>query len=120
MGVAVRWFALVFALVLGATGAGALLAPDSGSLSTAGAYAWFHLGGALAGLAAFGWSRGAAAPAFLLVFGALDLYQAAASALGWFPVEAFRWKPADDLAHLILGPLLVGAGAVGLGVRRRP
>ena len=57
--------------------------------------------------------RGRPAPirAFLVGFGAIDLYQALASHQHWFPESLFRWTPADDRLHLTVGTALVVLGA---------
>lgn len=52
-------------------------------------------------------------------FGAIDLYQAAASALGWFPIAVFRWTRVDDAAHVVLGLALIGIGLFGAGSESR-
>lgn len=45
-------------------------------------------------------------------FGLLDLYQALASRRHWFPEPWFRWKPADDRQHVMLGAALVAVGGL--------
>jgi hypothetical protein len=120
MTVFVRWTALVFSLVLVYAGVSALVAPGAGAMSTAPAYAWFHLAGAVVGVWAFALAQGAWSPAFLAAFGLLDLYQGAASVLGWFPIAFFRWTPADDLVHFVLGTVLVVGGILGFRTRKRP
>lgn len=105
MRTAVRLVVAALALVLGGAALGAGEAP---------AYAAFHAVAAVLALAAALVARGTAAPAFCLALGAADLYQAVASAAGWFPREAFRWTPTDDVVHLVLGPLLLVLGAAAL------
>jgi hypothetical protein len=116
----VRWCALGFALLLGWVGSQALLFPDAAAAtSQAPGYAWFHAVGAVVGLVAFTLERGRWSPVFLLAFGVADLYQAAASAWGWFPRDEFRWTKADDGLHLTLGAALVVLGALGARARRK-
>jgi len=45
--------------------------------------------------------------AFNICFGLIDLYQALASFMNWFPENYFQWKIADDILHLIIGAVLV-------------
>lgn len=52
-----------------------------------------------------------AARAFLVGFGLIDLYQALASHQHWAPKALFRWTPTDDLLHLVIGVVLIAAGA---------
>lgn len=103
-----RWTAIALALLLFVAAA----------FDRVVVYAAFHAGaGGLAVLSAL-FSRGRYASAFLLLFGAIDLYQATASTLGWFPRELFHYTPTDDLAHWVLGTLLVALGGFGLRLRR--
>jgi hypothetical protein len=88
------------------------VAPGRGSTSTAPAYNGFHLAFGVLGLALSVWGDGTAIRAFLVGFGALDLYQALASSQHWFPESLFRWMPADDVLHLVIGVGLVVAGVV--------
>ena len=48
--------------------------------------------------------------AFNIGFGAIDLYQAAASYLHIFPERQFRWKRSDDILHIVIGLGLVAVG----------
>jgi hypothetical protein len=115
----VRWATLAFSLLLVAAG-WPLVAPDpAAALSQAPAYAVFHLVGAAAGLALFAWNRGALSPWFALVFGLLDLYQALAASLHWFPQSIFQWTATDDVVHLVYGTALVALGALALVFPRR-
>jgi Domain of unknown function (DUF4383) len=101
----------VFGPVLIVTGILGFLVPQrKAATSGAPAYNIFHLifGGVGIACAA---SRGRRpAQAFNIGFGALDLYQAAASRRGWFPQRWFRWKTADDVLHVGIGVGLIVAG----------
>ena len=102
-----------FGPVLIATGIlGFVLPPSLSLMSGAPAYNLFHIFfGALG--AALAWRGGNAACArFNIAFGALDLYQLAASFRHWFPWEQIRWTRADDVLHLILGLALVALGLI--------
>lgn len=115
----VRWTVLGFCLVLIAAGLPPLLAPgSSGLLSAAPAYAWFHLVSAAVGIVLVLATGGRGAPAFALAFGLADLYQAVASAQGWFPRDLFLWTPTDDRLHWTLGAALVLLGGLGVRFRR--
>lgn len=72
----------------------------------------------LAAIALATFRRGSPAIAFNLTFGAIDLWQAVAGPLGWFPSAAFGLKPADHVVHAILGPLFVGVGSGGASAVR--
>lgn len=103
----------LFGAVLALTGIlGFLLPPEKSLMSGAPAYNVFHL---IAGAVGIWAARKACrAAAFNLGFGLIDLYQALASFLGWFPLSYFRWTRADDVLHVLLGPLLAALGARGL------
>jgi len=107
-----RWIAGAFAGLLILIGVLGFLAPDRGSTSTAPAYNVFHLAFGVLGLALAVWSDEPAIRAFLVGFGAIDLYQALASQQHWFPATLFRWTPTDDLLHLVIGVGLVVAGVL--------
>jgi hypothetical protein len=105
----------LFGPVLILTGALGFGVPERLSLmSGAFGYNVFHLcfGVLGTGLAFLGPPRGAVL--FNLGFGLVDLYQAGASALGTFPSELFRYRLADDVAHVLIGALLVTLGLAGL------
>ncbi|MBI4348113.1 MAG: hypothetical protein HY553_14745 [Elusimicrobia bacterium] len=106
----------IFGPVLLAAGAlGFAIPPEHALFSGAPWYNVFHIAFGLAATAiAFRGSDGGAA-AFNAAFGAIDLYQAVASRLAWFPAAQFRWTRWDDAAHVLLGLALV---AVGLSRRR--
>lgn len=113
----VRWTVFVFSLALLAVGTLALVNPG-GLSSSAPPYAIFHLAAALIGLVSFAVYKGSFAPLFAFVFGWIDLYQGAASALAWFPKEQFQWTPVDDGLHWALGSVLVVLGGVGFFAQR--
>ncbi len=115
----VRWTVLAFSFVLLVAGVSPLVNPNPGPTSTAPAYAFFHLGAALVGLAAFAIAKGRFAPVFAGMFGLVDLYQALASAFGWFPKDQFQWTQVDDGLHWSLGLVLVLLGVVGWIFRPR-
>jgi hypothetical protein len=104
-----RWFTAGFAVLL------LVAAVTDRNLP----YAIFHALAAVLALVAVQGARGRYAWVFLLVFGLVDLYQATASALDWFPEAWFQWSAADDLAHLTLGPLLLALGLAGRFFPRR-
>jgi len=106
-----RWVLGVFAALLILVGVLGSLNPDAGGRSsTAPAYNVFHLTFGVLGLALAVWGDPGAVRAFLVGFGLIDLYQALASRLHWFPEAAFRWTPTDDLLHLVIGVALIAAG----------
>jgi hypothetical protein len=107
-----RWVLGGFAVLLIAVGALGFQ-PSDGPMSTshAPAYNVFHLAFGVAGVAFAVWGDQSAAQAFLVGFGLIDLYQALASHLHWLPEAWFRWTPTDDLLHLVIGVLLIAAGA---------
>lgn len=106
----------VFAPVLILTGALGFVLPP-GPMSAAPAYNVFHVVfGVIGGLCVLS-GRMPAIRAFNVGFGAIDLYQAAASALDLFPDVHFQWKTADDVLHVVIGAALI---AVGLSGRSGP
>lgn len=102
-----------FSVLLVAVGVlGFLPAGERGSSSNAPAYNVFHLLFGVIGLALAAWGNSSATRAFLIGFGAIDLYQALASRQHWFPEAWFRWTPTDDRLHLVVGVLLIAAGVL--------
>lgn len=101
---------IVFAPLLILTGVAGFLIPKNKSLTSgAPAYNVFHIIFGIAGLLVathhydqIRW--------FNIGFGLIDLYQAAASHLHWFPEKYFRWKRADDILHIVIGAGLVLVG----------
>jgi len=101
----------VFAPVLIATGLlGWLLPPGLSVMSGAIPYDVFHLAFGVLGLAVVLGRSARLSALFNLGFGAIDLFQAVAGLVGFFPAELFALRPADHAAHLILGALLVTFG----------
>lgn len=106
----------VFAPILILAGIGGFVMPP-GPMSSAPAYNIFHIiFGSVGLLLVFG-RRQFLIRAFNIGFGLIDLYQALASPAGWFPIQYFQWKTADDVLHIIIGGALV---AIGLFARERP
>ncbi len=111
----------LFGPVLVVTGAlGFVLPPSAALMSGAAPYNVFHIAFGLLGSALAFKSSARHAAMFNLGFGAVDLYQAAASFAKLPPAEAFAYKPADDVLHVVLGLALVGVGALGLWGRPKP
>jgi hypothetical protein len=101
----------VFGPVLIATGvAGLTLPPGLSPMSGAAPYDIFHIIFGTLGLAIVLARSARFARLFNLGFGAVDLYQAVAGAVGFFPAGAFGLRPADHLVHVVLGLLLVVFG----------
>lgn len=107
----IQWVVGGFAVLLVGVGVlGILPAGDRGTTSNAPAYNVFHLAFGALGLALAAWGDSTAARVFLVGFGVIDLYQALASRQHWFPETHFRWTPADDRLHGVVGVLLIAAG----------
>jgi hypothetical protein len=108
----------VFGPVLIVTGLLGLVLPAGMSLmSVALPYDVFHIAFGLLGTSIALSRRPGAAALFNLGFGAIDLYQALAGALGLFPAALFALRPADHVVHVVLGAALVMIGALGLARR---
>lgn len=104
----------VFAPVLVLVGILGFVIPENKSLTSgAPAYNVFHIAFGLLGLGCLLQGESTLIRAFNIGFGLIDLYQAAASFLGWFPRKQFRWKRADDILHIVVGFGLVLAGLLG-------
>jgi hypothetical protein len=107
------WVLIVFAPILILAGVLGFIIPDKKALTSgAPAYNIFHILFGLAGIMIathhhdqIRW--------FNVGFGIIDLYQAAASKLHWFPEAQFRWKRADDILHVVIGLALVLVGFFG-------
>ena len=101
---------LVFAPLLILTGIlGFIIPPKKGLTSGAPAYNIFHIIFGLAGIMIathhYDYIR-----TFNIGFGLIDLYQAPASFLHFFPEKYFQWKRADDVLHIVVGGALVAVG----------
>jgi hypothetical protein len=92
---------------------GFVVPPKRALTSGAPAYNVFHLTFGVLGIVIALGGSDAAARAFNIGFGAIDLYQAAASRRGWFPRRWFRWTRVDDVLHVVIGIALVAVGVVG-------
>ncbi len=100
---------LIFAPLLILTGVlGFVIPREKGLTSGAPAYNIFHIVFGLLGLGLV-YSR-SGVRLFNVGFGLIDLYQAAASFLHFFPEKQFQWKRADDILHVVVGLALVLIG----------
>jgi len=100
---------LVFAPLLVLTGVlGFIIPREKGLTSGATPYNIFHIFFGLLGLWLAYSHNGI--HLFNVVFGAIDLYQAAASFLHLFPEKQFQWKRTDDILHIVIGLALVLIG----------
>jgi hypothetical protein len=101
----------VFGPLLIATGVSGLLLPAGLSLmSGAVPYDVFHIIFGALGLAIVLAKSARLAALYNLGFGAIDLYQALAGAVGFFPAGPFGLRPADHVVHVLFGLLLVAFG----------
>ncbi len=99
----------IFAPLLILTGIlGFIIPKEKGLTSGAPAYNIFHIVFGLLGLGLVYSQSGV--HLFNVVFGMIDLYQAAASFLHLFPEKQFQWKRADDILHIVIGLALVLVG----------
>ena len=103
---------LIFAPILVLAGLAGFIIPERKSLTSgARSYNVFHIVFGMVGIAIVCFALDTSAVRwFNAGFGIIDLYQAAASRMNWFPVEYFKWKQADDVLHIIIGLLLVIVG----------
>ena len=102
---------LIFASLLVITGVLGFLIPERKSLTSgAAAYNIFHIAFGLLGIAFVVSQNDYLIRAFNIGFGLIDLYQALASKMHWFPIEQFKWKKADDVLHIVVGLALVLVG----------
>jgi len=102
----------VFGPVLILTGVtGLILPPGLSLMSGAAPYDIFHIVFGTLGLAIVLARSARYAALFNLGFGAVDLFQAVAGVVGFFPAGPFGLRPADHVVHLVLGALLVVFGA---------
>jgi hypothetical protein len=101
----------VFAPILVVVGIlGFVIPPEKAMTSGAPLYNAFHLVFGLIGIALAFTGDDSAIRMFNIGFGAIDLYQAAASRRHWWPESIFRWTKVDDLLHIVVGLLLVIVG----------
>lgn len=100
---------LIFAPVLILTGISGFILPD-GLMSNAPSYNIFHLVFGIIGLGCVFSKKQNLIRGFNISFGIIDLYQALASFLDWFPEQYFQWKTADDILHVLIGGALIGIG----------
>lgn len=101
----------VFAPLLLIVGILGFVIPERKSLTSgAPTYNVFHITFGLIGLAILFSNQASWIKFFNVAFGAIDLYQAAASLLGLFPIKHFKWKRADDVLHIAIGAFLVIVG----------
>jgi hypothetical protein len=105
---------LIFAPVLVVAGVLGFVVPAHlGLVSGAPAYNVFHIVFGVAGLLIALSRYEPAIRAFNVGFGAIDLYQAVASALHLVPESAFRWTRVDDVLHVVIGIALIVIGLRG-------
>lgn len=103
----------IFAPLLILTGIiGFILPASAGLMSGAPAYNIFHTAAGLVGFLVILLKSGRSARAFNITFGAIDIYQALASFAHLFPVAYFRWRPADDILHVVFGVGLILVGCL--------
>jgi hypothetical protein len=107
-----RWILVVLAPLLVVVGVLGFVQHGEGSTSSAPAYNVFHLVFGAVGLLVVVFGDNGSARAFNVAFGVIDLYQALASRMGWFPRDLFRWRPLDDALHVAIGAALVLVGLV--------
>jgi hypothetical protein len=99
----------ILAPIILIAGIGGFFIPYSKAIfSGAPAYNIFHIIAAIIAFACLFSKSVAAVRAFNLIFGLIDLYQAAAGFLLFFPIKQFLYRPADNYIHVVLGLVLVG------------
>jgi hypothetical protein len=107
------WVLLIFAPLLILVGILGFFIPQKKSLTSgAPAYNVFHIVFGLIGILIMVFGGDNAMRTFNFGFGLIDLYQYVASRWRFFPREYFRWKPADDLLHLVIGAILVAVAVL--------
>ena len=102
----------VLAPILILAGCTGFVLPD-GFLSNAPAYNVFHIVFGAIGLVLIFAQNQNQIRAFNIGFGLIDLYQALASFMDWFPESYFQWRRVDDFLHIIIGTILVLIGLFG-------
>ena len=100
---------LIFAPVLILTGILGFVLPET-VLSGAPAYNVFHIIFGVIGLLSVLSKREVLIRGFNISFGLIDLYQAAASFMNWYPESHFRWRTGDDVLHIVIGAALILIG----------
>ena len=108
----------VFAPILILAGGLGFVLPE-GLMSNAPAYNVFHIVFGVIGLLLVFARNQNQIRAFNIGFGLIDLYQALASFMDWFPESYFQWKTADDILHIIIGAVLVLIGLFGKGKSKK-
>jgi hypothetical protein len=103
----------VFAPILVVVGIlGFVIPADKAATSGAPAYNVFHLAFGALGIVLAIVGNDAAIRSFNIGFGVIDLYQALASRLHWWPARIFRWTRIDDVLHVVIGVALVVIGVL--------
>lgn len=104
----------VFAPLLIVVGILGFIVPANKSLTSGESpYNIFHIMFGVLGVGILLLGNGSYIRAFIIGFGLIDLYQAAASYLHLFPEQLFKWKRADDVLHVVIGAGLVIVGLLG-------
>jgi hypothetical protein len=104
------WVLIILAPLLVLIGVAGFLIPSEKSLTSgAPAYNVFHILFGIAGILVATHHHDQIRY-FNIGFGLIDLYQAAASYMNWFPQKYFKWSRVDDLLHIIIGSGLVLVG----------
>lgn len=106
------WTLLIFAPILILTGILGFILPE-GLMSNAPSYNIFHIIFGAIGLLSVLSKRQNLIRGFNIGFGLIDLYQALASFMHWFPEQYFQWKTGDDILHILIGGALVLIGLFG-------
>lgn len=96
------WTLLIFAPILMLTGILGFIVSE-GLMSNSPGYNIFHLLFGAIGLFSVLSQRQNLIRGFNLGFGLIDLYQAVASFMHWFPESYFQWKTSDDILHILIG-----------------
>jgi hypothetical protein len=105
---------LVFGPLLILVGILGFVIPESKAMTSGAApYNVFHIVFGVVGTSIALVGSNGPIRAFVIGFGAIDLYQALASRASLFPKRHFRWKPADDILHVVVGAALVVIGIAG-------
>lgn len=103
----------VFAPILVIVGVlGFVIPADKSATSGEPAYNIFHIVFGVTGIVLAFTDNDAAIRTFNIGFGAIDLYQAAASRWHWWPEKLFRWTKVDDVLHIVIGLVLVAVGVL--------